>query len=66
MNSLYLIAHFFVCASVRKIVVAAVACRFYIGPSLKDYQAKKAELGIKKDLNEHTRSEMKDKYPFYN
>lgn len=66
LNDLYRAAHYLKIEALRKSIAAVVACKVYINPTLEEYNQKKAELKLEKELNTETSKGYKEKYPFMN
>lgn len=66
LNLLYGAAHYLKIEALRKSIAAVVACKVYINPTLEEYNNKKVELGLEKELNTETSKGYKEKYPFMN
>jgi hypothetical protein len=47
LSELHRVCNFFICDGVRKLVAAAVACRFYFVPNYAGFTAKMVEMNIK-------------------
>lgn len=43
-----------------------MACRIYIKPNLNDYNLKKKELGLEKELTTEISKAYKERFPFMN
>lgn len=63
LNELHKVCNFFICDGVRKLVAAAVACRFYFLPTHAGFTAKMAELNIKTMPTINSIKALRDKVP---
>lgn len=63
LSNLHKVSNFFVCDGVRKLVAAAVACRFYFVPNHAGFTAKMAEMNIKTMPTINSIKELRDKIP---
>lgn len=66
LNSLYRAVHFLKIYPLRRAIAAVVATRVHIQPTLDDYNSKKAELKLVKELNTETSKDYKERFPFMN
>jgi hypothetical protein len=66
LNNLYRAAHFLKIHALRKSISAVVATRVQIQPTLDDYNSKKKEIGLNKELNTEISKEYKERFPFMN
>lgn len=66
LNDLYRAAHFLKITPLRKSIAAVIASRVYIQPTLEDYNNKKAEIKLEKELNTEISKEYKERFPFMN
>jgi hypothetical protein len=66
LNSLYRAVHFLKIHELRRAIAAVVATRVHIQPTLDDYNGKKKELVLTKELNTEISKEYKERFPFMN
>lgn len=66
LNTLYRAVHFLKIYPLRRAIAAVVATRVYIQPTLEDYNNKKTELKLEKELNTDISKEYKERFPFMN
>lgn len=62
LNRMYVASRELGCEGLRSYIVAAVACSIYFAPTLNDFNRKKDQLGIKKDLSELALAQLRQKY----